>query len=62
MLEVDPVALMPYINMCLIERECEEILQVWLMVKSQILPSFAVEKCWLPHLLDELVPIHQAGE
>uniref|UniRef100_A0A8C0BL05 RNA helicase n=1 Tax=Buteo japonicus TaxID=224669 RepID=A0A8C0BL05_9AVES len=28
MLEVDPVALMPYINMCLIERECEEILQV----------------------------------
>ncbi|NXT86929.1 DDX58 helicase, partial [Anhinga rufa] len=28
MLEVDPVALMPYINTCLIERECEEILQV----------------------------------
>ncbi|KFP10984.1 putative ATP-dependent RNA helicase DDX58, partial [Egretta garzetta] len=28
MLEVDPVALMPYINTCLIERECDEILQV----------------------------------
>ncbi|NWW77150.1 DDX58 helicase, partial [Climacteris rufus] len=28
MLEIDPVALMPYINTCLIERECEEILQV----------------------------------
>ncbi|XP_075267482.1 antiviral innate immune response receptor RIG-I isoform X3 [Opisthocomus hoazin] len=28
MLEVDPVALMPYINMCLIERECDEILQI----------------------------------
>ncbi|XP_074935456.1 antiviral innate immune response receptor RIG-I isoform X2 [Phalacrocorax aristotelis] len=28
MLEVDPVALMPYINTCLIERECEEILQL----------------------------------
>ncbi|XP_014816376.1 PREDICTED: probable ATP-dependent RNA helicase DDX58 isoform X1 [Calidris pugnax] len=28
MLEVDPVALMPHINMCLIERECDEILQI----------------------------------
>ncbi|NXF09822.1 DDX58 helicase, partial [Smithornis capensis] len=28
MLEIDPVALMPYINTCLIERECDEILQV----------------------------------
>ncbi|NXM89686.1 DDX58 helicase, partial [Oenanthe oenanthe] len=28
MLEVDPVAIMPYINMCLIERDCDEILQV----------------------------------
>ncbi|XP_071437257.1 LOW QUALITY PROTEIN: antiviral innate immune response receptor RIG-I [Pithys albifrons albifrons] len=28
MLEVDPVALMPYINTCLIERECDEILQI----------------------------------
>ncbi|OPJ67426.1 putative ATP-dependent RNA helicase DDX58 [Patagioenas fasciata monilis] len=28
MLEVDPVALMPYINSCLIERECDEILQI----------------------------------
>ncbi|NXJ66538.1 DDX58 helicase, partial [Rostratula benghalensis] len=28
MLEIDPVALMPHINMCLIQRECEEILQV----------------------------------
>ncbi|NXH19420.1 DDX58 helicase, partial [Bucco capensis] len=28
MLEVDPVAVMPYINTCLIERECEEILQI----------------------------------
>ncbi|NXL94155.1 DDX58 helicase, partial [Alectura lathami] len=28
MLEVDPVALMPYINSCLIDRECEEIQQV----------------------------------
>ncbi|NXN84172.1 DDX58 helicase, partial [Bombycilla garrulus] len=28
MLEIDPVAIMPYINTCLIERECEEILQV----------------------------------
>ncbi|NWW95158.1 DDX58 helicase, partial [Rhynochetos jubatus] len=28
MLEVDPVAIMPYINMCLIERECDEILQI----------------------------------
>ncbi|NXD85600.1 DDX58 helicase, partial [Halcyon senegalensis] len=28
MIEVDPVALMPYINTCLIERECDEILQV----------------------------------
>ncbi|KAM6230589.1 antiviral innate immune response receptor RIG-I isoform 2-T2 [Porphyrio hochstetteri] len=28
MLEVDPVALMPYINMCLIRRECDEILQI----------------------------------
>ncbi|NXO30488.1 DDX58 helicase, partial [Cisticola juncidis] len=28
MLEVDPVAIMPYINTCLIERECDEILQV----------------------------------
>ncbi|NXI91425.1 DDX58 helicase, partial [Psophia crepitans] len=28
MLEIDPVALMPYINMCLIERECDEILQM----------------------------------
>ncbi|NWQ82138.1 DDX58 helicase, partial [Columbina picui] len=28
MLEVDPVALMPHINSCLIERECDEILQV----------------------------------
>ncbi|NXP48462.1 DDX58 helicase, partial [Heliornis fulica] len=28
MLEIDPVALMPYINTCLIERECDEILQI----------------------------------
>ncbi|XP_008939124.1 PREDICTED: probable ATP-dependent RNA helicase DDX58 [Merops nubicus] len=28
MIEVDPVALMPYINTCLIERDCEEILQI----------------------------------
>ncbi|NXC90031.1 DDX58 helicase, partial [Cercotrichas coryphoeus] len=28
MLEVDPVAIMPYINTCLIERDCDEILQV----------------------------------
>ncbi|KFZ58430.1 putative ATP-dependent RNA helicase DDX58, partial [Podiceps cristatus] len=35
MLEVDPLALMPYINTCLIERECEEILQVCLMLKSR---------------------------
>ncbi|KAM6289427.1 antiviral innate immune response receptor RIG-I [Aegotheles albertisi] len=28
MLEVDPVAIMPDINTCLIERECEEILQI----------------------------------
>ncbi|NXE08515.1 DDX58 helicase, partial [Lophotis ruficrista] len=28
MLEVDPVLLMPYINTCLIERECNEILQI----------------------------------
>ncbi|NXO84617.1 DDX58 helicase, partial [Sitta europaea] len=28
MLEVDPVAIMPYINTCLIEWECDEILQV----------------------------------
>ncbi|NXW57640.1 DDX58 helicase, partial [Eurystomus gularis] len=28
MIEVDPVAVMPYINSCLIERECEEILQI----------------------------------
>ncbi|NXK46772.1 DDX58 helicase, partial [Chauna torquata] len=28
MLEVDPVALIPYINSCLIDRECEEIQQV----------------------------------
>ncbi|NWR55661.1 DDX58 helicase, partial [Bucorvus abyssinicus] len=28
MLEVDPVDVMPYINTCLIERECAEILQV----------------------------------
>ncbi|NXO02199.1 DDX58 helicase, partial [Rhinopomastus cyanomelas] len=28
MLEVDPVALMPYINTCLIDRECDEILQI----------------------------------
>ncbi|KFP91126.1 putative ATP-dependent RNA helicase DDX58, partial [Apaloderma vittatum] len=28
MLEVDPVALLPYINTCLIKRDCEEILQV----------------------------------
>ncbi|XP_063278838.1 antiviral innate immune response receptor RIG-I isoform X1 [Prinia subflava] len=28
MLEVDPVAIMPYINTCLIERECDEILQI----------------------------------
>ncbi|NWR22876.1 DDX58 helicase, partial [Emberiza fucata] len=28
MLEIDPAAIMPYINTCLIERECEEILQV----------------------------------
>uniref|UniRef100_A0A8C3KTT3 RNA helicase n=1 Tax=Calidris pygmaea TaxID=425635 RepID=A0A8C3KTT3_9CHAR len=27
MLEVDPVALMPHINTCLIERECDEILE-----------------------------------
>lgn len=29
MLEVDPVVIMPYINTCLIERDCDEILQVW---------------------------------
>ncbi|XP_063996032.1 antiviral innate immune response receptor RIG-I isoform X4 [Pogoniulus pusillus] len=28
MLEADPVMLMPYINTCLIERECDEILQI----------------------------------
>ncbi|NWR94488.1 DDX58 helicase, partial [Furnarius figulus] len=28
MIEIDPVALMPYINTCLIERECDEILQI----------------------------------
>ncbi|NWV65495.1 DDX58 helicase, partial [Malurus elegans] len=28
MIEIDPIALMPYINTCLIERECDEILQV----------------------------------
>ncbi|XP_065511806.1 antiviral innate immune response receptor RIG-I isoform X2 [Caloenas nicobarica] len=28
MLEIDPVALMPYVNSCLIERECDEILQI----------------------------------
>lgn len=28
MLEIDPVAIMPYLNTCLIERECDEILQV----------------------------------
>uniref|UniRef100_A0A8C0UVE0 RNA helicase n=1 Tax=Cyanistes caeruleus TaxID=156563 RepID=A0A8C0UVE0_CYACU len=28
MLEIDPVAIMPYINTCLIDRECDEILQV----------------------------------
>ncbi|KAJ7406721.1 putative ATP-dependent RNA helicase DDX58 [Pitangus sulphuratus] len=28
MLEIDPVVLMPYINTCLIERECDEILQI----------------------------------
>ncbi|XP_053858678.1 antiviral innate immune response receptor RIG-I isoform X3 [Vidua macroura] len=28
MLEIDPVAIMPYINTCLIERECDEILQI----------------------------------
>uniref|UniRef100_A0A8C3Y5H0 RNA helicase n=1 Tax=Catharus ustulatus TaxID=91951 RepID=A0A8C3Y5H0_CATUS len=28
MLEVDPVAIMPYINTCLIERDCDEILQI----------------------------------
>ncbi|NXS56374.1 DDX58 helicase, partial [Brachypteracias leptosomus] len=28
MIEVDPVAVMPYINTCLIQRECEEIMQV----------------------------------
>ncbi|NXC42753.1 DDX58 helicase, partial [Penelope pileata] len=28
MLEVDPVVLMPYINSCLIDRECEEIQQI----------------------------------
>ncbi|NXA89289.1 DDX58 helicase, partial [Melanocharis versteri] len=28
MLEIDPVTIMPYINTCLIERECDEILQV----------------------------------
>ncbi|XP_009883559.1 PREDICTED: probable ATP-dependent RNA helicase DDX58 [Charadrius vociferus] len=28
MLEIDPVELMPYINTCLIERECDEILQI----------------------------------
>ncbi|XP_009898623.1 antiviral innate immune response receptor RIG-I [Dryobates pubescens] len=28
MLEVDPVMVMPYINTCLIERECDEILQI----------------------------------
>lgn len=31
MLEADPVMLMPYINTCLIERECDEILQVCLI-------------------------------
>ncbi|KAM6304297.1 antiviral innate immune response receptor RIG-I isoform 2-T2 [Podargus strigoides] len=34
MLEVDPVALMPHINTCLIERECDEILQVQLMISE----------------------------
>ncbi|NXQ57197.1 DDX58 helicase, partial [Anthoscopus minutus] len=29
MLEIDPVAIVPYINTCLIERECDEILQVF---------------------------------
>uniref|UniRef100_A0A8C5TCA9 RNA helicase n=1 Tax=Malurus cyaneus samueli TaxID=2593467 RepID=A0A8C5TCA9_9PASS len=28
MIEIDPIALMPYINTCLIERECDEILQI----------------------------------
>ncbi|NXT97053.1 DDX58 helicase, partial [Buphagus erythrorhynchus] len=28
MLEIDPVAIMPYINTCLIDRDCDEILQV----------------------------------
>ncbi|NWT95572.1 DDX58 helicase, partial [Urocynchramus pylzowi] len=28
MLEIDPVTIMPYINTCLIERECDEILQI----------------------------------
>ncbi|XP_009075234.1 PREDICTED: probable ATP-dependent RNA helicase DDX58 [Acanthisitta chloris] len=28
MLEIDPVKLMPYINTCLIERECDEIMQI----------------------------------
>ncbi|KAF4804306.1 putative ATP-dependent RNA helicase DDX58 [Turdus rufiventris] len=28
MLEVDPVVIMPYINTCLIERDCDEILQI----------------------------------
>ncbi|NXD05267.1 DDX58 helicase, partial [Certhia familiaris] len=28
MIEIDPAAIMPYINTCLIERECDEILQV----------------------------------
>ncbi|XP_058679453.1 antiviral innate immune response receptor RIG-I [Ammospiza caudacuta] len=28
MLEIDPVAILPYINMCLIERECDEIMQI----------------------------------
>lgn len=62
MLEVDPVAVMPYINTCLIERECAEILQVWLTVKSWYLPGFAAEKCWLPGLWDELQSIRQAAE
>ncbi|KAM7023517.1 antiviral innate immune response receptor RIG-I [Acridotheres tristis] len=28
MLEIDPVAIMPYINTCLIDRDCDEILQI----------------------------------
>lgn len=58
MLEVDPVALIPYISTCLIDRECEEIQQVWLMTKSLYLPGVAVVQmfgivCAQPHMFAE---------